>query len=238
MDREGGRHANLRALMVALLTGSLLALALGVRHSIEPDHLAAVSTIVAERRGRRAAVQGAAWGLGHTVSLLAIGAVLLVLRRTLPARLDDVLEWMVALTLLLLGARAIRRAAQLACQGPVASHAHGGRPHVHAGPADHVHLAGWTLARRPLVVGLLHGLAGSGALTAIAMPTLGSGLWFLLCFGIGAMAGMALMCGLAGLALGGLFSRRGARWLIGGAGVLSLLLGLIKGWPLTMRLLS
>jgi hypothetical protein len=224
--------------MLALFTGSLLALALGVRHSIEPDHLAAVSTIVAERRGRRAAVQGAAWGLGHTLSLLAIGAVLLVLRRTLPGRLDDALEWVVALTLLVLGARAVRRAAQAGGHGPVASHAHGGRPHAHAGPSDHVHLGGWTLARRPLVVGLLHGLAGSGALTALAMPTLGSGLWFLLCFGLGAMAGMALLCGLAGLALGRLFSRRGARWLIGGAGVLSLVLGVMKGWPLTIRLLS
>src|SRR5690349_15955726 len=137
MDRMGGRHANLRALMVALFTGSLLALALGVRHSIEPDHLAAVSTIVAERQGRRAAVQGAAWGLGHTVSLLAIGALLLLLRRTLPSRLDDALEWLVSLTLLVLGTRAIRRASQLGCHGPVVSHAHAGQPHVHAGPADH-----------------------------------------------------------------------------------------------------
>jgi hypothetical protein len=224
--------------MLALLTGSLLALALGVRHSIEPDHLAAVSTLVAERHGKRAAAQGAAWGLGHTVALLAIGALVLLLRRSLPSRIDDALEWVVAATLLVLGARALRRAARLGCQGEMSAHAHGPRRHAHAGPVDHVHLGGWTLARRPLVVGLLHGLAGSGALTALAMPSFGSGLWFLFCFGIGAMAGMALWCGLAGLALGGLLSRRGGRWLIGGAGVLSLVLGVIKGWPLTVRLLS
>ncbi len=221
--------------MLALLTGSLLALALGVRHSMEPDHLAAVSTIVAERRGRRAAAQGAAWGLGHTLALLAIGGVLLLARRGLPERIDDALECVVALTLLYLGARAIGRAVDRG-GGPVHAHAHGGTSHQHAGPSDHVHLAGWTLARRPLVVGLLHGLAGSGALTALAMPSLGSGMWFLFCFGLGAMAGMALLCGLAGLALGRL--RGSARWLLGGAGMLSLILGLIKGWPLTLRLLG
>jgi hypothetical protein len=232
------QRANLPGLMWALLTGSLLALTLGLRHAAEPDHLAAVSTIVAERRGRRAAVRGAVWGLGHTLSLCLVGALLLALRASLPGRIDDLFELVVALTLLWLGARSLGRAVADR-GGPATAHAHGSHRHSHGGPADHLHLGGYTVARRPLVVGLLHGLAGTGALTALAMPSLGSGLWFLLLFGLGATLGMALLCGLAGAALRALFtSPRGRAFALGGAGALSLALGLFKGWPLVLRLLA
>jgi high-affinity nickel permease len=163
--------------MWPVLLAGVLALALGVRHALEPDHLAAVSTLVAGGGGgRQALATGAVWGLGHSLALLALGALLLGLRARLPVRVENGLEAMVGLMLLALGARALtRRSAE---------------PHAHA--------------RRPLAVGLLHGVAGSGALTALAiaaLPSLWAQLWFMLWFGVGAMAGMALCAGLAGFAL-------------------------------------
>ncbi|MCA9679224.1 MAG: hypothetical protein KC464_29610, partial [Myxococcales bacterium] len=70
---------------LGLVTGCLLGVALGARHALEPDHLAAVSTLVAERpRPRQAALLGAMWGLGHTLSLVVVGAALMLARGELP----------------------------------------------------------------------------------------------------------------------------------------------------------
>src|SRR5438105_1111686 len=97
--------------MLSLLTGWSLGVLLGARHALEPDHLAAVSTLVAERPTTRgAALLGAAWGLGHTSALLVAGGLLLSLRTRMPAALADVFELAVAVMLLLLGARALRNA--------------------------------------------------------------------------------------------------------------------------------
>src|SRR4030095_1880283 len=92
--------------------GSLL----GMRHALEPDHLAAVSTLVSgERSSYKAAFLGACWGLGHTVALVVVGAFVVVLRTGLPARVSNVFEFGVALMLVGLGLRAIYLAAR---QGP------------------------------------------------------------------------------------------------------------------------
>jgi high-affinity nickel-transport protein len=231
------------------ITGGLLALSLGVGHAVEPDHLAAVSTLVADLRGagrrvRRAALLGLSWGAGHTLAILAVGLALGGLRATIPGRLDDLFELVVAGTLLVLGGRAIVRAVRAGRSGPAHLHTHGagGVHHVHSGPSDHVHLGRVTLARQPLVVGLLHGLAGSGALAAsafAAIPNHAASFAFLLLFGAGATIGMA-----GAAALGGLLSarlaagRRASIALVAVAGVLSLALGAVKGWPLALRLLS
>src|SRR6187551_1509908 len=99
--------------IVELLTSSGLGSLLGMRHALEPDHLAAVSTLVTgQRGGYKAAWLGACWGFGHTCSLLAIGAVLVVLRAEMPARATDVFELGVALMLIALGIRAIHIAAR------------------------------------------------------------------------------------------------------------------------------
>jgi hypothetical protein len=204
--------------MLALLTAGLLALTLGMRHAVEPDHLAAVSTLVAEQGGgRRAALLGAWWGVGHTLALLALGGLLLAVRVHISGRLDDLFELAVAGTLLVLGARALRRA--------------------HRAEAPHHQHRG-----RPLVVGVVHGLAGTGALTALvlgSMPSVGSGLWFMTWFGLGAIVGMALLAGLAGLAVRRLTLSPRAQARLGvAAGALSLGFGLVKGWPLAVRLLG
>ena len=163
-----------------ILTGSALGSLLGMRHALEPDHLTAVSTLMTsvpgERSGIRAAMLGATWGLGHTLSLVVVGAVLVVLRAEMPARVADLFELFVAIMLVGLGVRAIVVAVRQGPIGPAHTHHHGPLVHNHAGAAPHVHVrlrgfrfggqVEWTLATRPLVVGAIHGLAGSGALTA------------------------------------------------------------------------
>lgn len=235
------------------VTGGLLALSLGMGHAVEPDHLAAVSTLVADLRGGalrrrvgRAALLGVSWGAGHTLAILVVGLAIGALRATVPGRLDDLFELVVAATLLVLGGRSIARAVRAGRSGPARPHAHrAGAHHVHhthEGPSDHVHLGRVTLARQPLVVGLLHGLAGSGALAAsafAAMPSHAASIAFLVLFGVGATIGMAGAAALGGLVSARLAAgRRASVALVATAGVLSLALGAVKGWPLALRLLS
>ena len=102
--------------VLEILTSSGLGSLLGMRHALEPDHLTAVSTLVTgERNSYRAAMLGAFWGLGHTLSLVVVGAVLVVLRAEMPARVSDLFELFVAVMLVGLGVRAMLLAVR---QGP------------------------------------------------------------------------------------------------------------------------
>ena len=228
--------------VLELLTSSSLASLLGMRHALEPDHLAAVSTLVTrERGGYKAALLGACWGVGHTVSLLAAGTVLVLLRAQMPARLADTFELGVAAMLVTLGLRAIYLAARQGPAGPVHAHHHGGRVHVHRGAPAHIHIGTWTLARRPLLVGAVHGLAGSGALTALVITTLPSTaarITYMVVFGLGSTLGMAALSGVLGWPLARLGSHRTvARAISLAVGCVSTLLGLAWGYPLLARIL-
>jgi high-affinity nickel permease len=177
---------------------------LGMRHALEPDHLAAVSTLASEERGGlKASLRlGAFWGLGHTLALLLVGGSLAVLGAQMPARLGFAFELLVALMICTLGVRAMMRAVAEGRAGSEHTHAHGGLTHTHAAPSEHLHLSRWTLATRPLLIGLMHGLAGSGALTALVMaelPTAGARLSYIALFGAGSVVGMSLLTGLAGV---------------------------------------
>src|SRR5262249_50389378 len=166
---------NVSMALLELLTSSSLGSLLGMRHALEPDHLAAVSTLVTGERGSlKAALLGACWGLGHTLALVAVGGVLLVLRAEMPASVSNLFELGVAVMLIGLGARAVYQAAKQGEDGPVHVHHHGRVVHTHHTGAPHIHIGAWTLARRPLLVGAVHGLAGSGALTALVLATLPS----------------------------------------------------------------
>src|SRR5258705_5906424 len=99
--------------VLELITSSGLGSLLGMRHALDPDHLAAVSTLVTgERSSSKAAWLGVCWGLGHTFALIAVGTVLVILRRQMPARVSDVFEMCVALMLVGLGLRAVYLAAR------------------------------------------------------------------------------------------------------------------------------
>jgi high-affinity nickel-transport protein len=227
--------------VLELVTSSGLGSLLGMRHALEPDHLAAVSTLVTgERSSAKAALLGACWGIGHTLSLVVVGAALVLLRAEMPARVADLFEFGVALMLVGLGLRAIYMAARQGPAGPVHAHHHGSRVHVHRGAPAHIHIGAWTLARRPLLVGAVHGLAGSGALTALVLatlPTAAARLTYMAVFGFGSTLGMAMVSGLLGWPL----ARIGQHHMLARAvsllvGCVSTVLGIAWGYPLVARL--
>jgi nitrile hydratase accessory protein len=210
--------------------GSLL----GIRHALEPDHLAAVATLMTgERSSAKAAWLGACWGLGHTLTLLAAGAMLVLLRVEMPVFASQLFELGVILMLVGFGVRAIYQGAYGGPAGP--THSHGNRR-----TSAPLHSRRLTLARRPLVVGAVHGLAGSGALTALVMATLPSALTqlsYLALFGIGSILGMAALSGLLGWPIARVGGHRAtARSLSLAVGCVSTMLGLIWGYPLIGRL--
>jgi len=224
--------------MSSSIAGVLIGLVVGLRHAFEPDHLTAVATLATETRGGRwGAALGALWGLGHTVSLIVVGVVLIALGEALPDRLAASFELAVSFVLIGLGVRAIVRATREGQHGPIHAHAHGGHAHVHAGPDAHVHLGRWTLAWRPLAVGLVHGLAGSGALTAFAfakLTTTAERLGYIVLFGLGSIAAMAMASALVGMSLRSLVRQQ--RWLSLSAGALSIVLGVVWSLPLWSQL--
>ena len=218
--------------MFSLLTGCWLGFLIGLRHALDADHLAAISTLVIEQpRPRRAALLGAFWGLGHSASLIAAGAVLLALRIQLAGPWAERFELAVAVMLIALGARSIRLS--LRSSGGEVAHAHGPLFHRHAAAEEHFHLRSATIARRPFLIGVVHGLAGTGGITALAMASMpgpAAALAYVAVFAIGSIAGMSLLTGLAGFPIGRLAQRpRTHKVLIGGVGTLSVVVGLIWG---------
>jgi hypothetical protein len=225
-----------------LIISSGLGSLVGMRHALEPDHLAAVSTLVSrEPSGIRAALLGAYWGLGHTLALVIVGASLVLLRAEMPAAMTNLFELVVGLMLIGLGVRAMAQAARQGNDGPDGVHRHGWLVHSHPGVPAHLHIGGWTLARRPLVIGAIHGLAGSGALTALVLttlPTTETRLAYMALFGLGSTIGMAALSGLLGWPLARLGSRRlVARVLTLLVGFMSTGIGMLWGQAAFARLL-
>src|SRR5262249_59117233 len=140
--------------VIELVTSSGLGSLLGMRHALEPDHLAAVATLVTgERSSAKAALLGVCWGLGHTLSLVVVGTALVILRAEMPARVSDLFELCVALMLIGLGLRAIYLAARQGPAGPVHVHHHGGRAHPHPRVPAPTHIRTPTPARPPPLLG-------------------------------------------------------------------------------------
>jgi len=182
-----------------LSTASLLGLGLvfGLKHALEADHVAAVSTIVSEHRSVwSSSLVGALWGVGHTLSLLVAGVAVIVLHVEINDRVAMALELGVAVMLISLGANALRRLWR-GGRAHMHVHQHGGRPHLHphlhggAAEADphHHHRIGV----RPLLIGVVHGLAGSAALMLLVLSSIPSpriGFAYIIIFGIGSIGGM------------------------------------------------
>jgi hypothetical protein len=229
--------------VIELIASSGFGSLLGMRHALEPDHLAAVSTMVSrERNGFRAAWLGLCWGIGHTASLVIVGAALVVFRAEMPESVTNLFELGVAVMLIGLGVRAIALAARQGPDGPLVVHRHGRIVHRHAALTAHVHVAHWTLARRPLVVGALHGLAGSGALTALVLttlPTTAARVTYLALFGLGSTLSMAALSGLLGWPLARLGTHHAFTRVVSllvGCG--STALGIAWGYPLVAYFLA
>ena len=184
----------------------LVGFLLGMRHALEADHVAAIASLTGRGQSLgRALRQGGAWGLGHTLTLLLFGAVVLFMERVIPQSLAQALEAAVGLMLVLLGADLLRRLRRQRVHLHVHRHADGRRHlhlHSHAGDRDghdperhhHPHPQGFPL--RALLVGLMHGMAGSAALILLTLETVAdpaSGLIYILLFGAGSILGMALL---------------------------------------------
>jgi ABC-type nickel/cobalt efflux system permease component RcnA len=247
--------------MTSLLAVTLLGFFLGMRHATDPDHVIAVTTIVS-RHGSpaRAAVIGTLWGIGHTLTILVVGACIVLLGWVIPPRVGLSLELSVGVMLIALGVlnlRGVLGGATMAAalQDPAAgrihthAHAHGDylhtHPHQHQ-PEAHPHrpedtplarldrlLGGLALydALRPLIVGIIHGLAGSAAVALLVLTAIGNSGWsvvYLLVFGLGTIIGMMLITvGLAWPLVGA--SRRFAhlpRRMRVASGVISVITGL------------
>ena len=179
----------------------VLGFVLGLRHALDADHLAAVSTFVTQERSLlRSSLIGAFWGVGHTAALLVFGMGVAVFRLTLTPRLAQFLEFLVGCMLIWLGANALFK---LSARGKVHvhSHAHDGvehsHLHVHVGNAAHEHLhQTLRLGGRPFVVGVVHGLAGTAALMMLvvgAIPSVLLAAGYILIFGLGSIGGMMAM---------------------------------------------
>jgi high-affinity nickel permease len=186
------------ALVSSLLAGG----AIGVTHALESDHLAAVATLVEEDTDRPGLV-GASWGVGHTIPIAAIGLAFVVLGLQLPESVTRLFEVGVAIVLVALGARLLLGVVR---ETDRFTHTHGGDGHSHT----HVGLGDWSLglshghARgESFAVGVLHGVAGSGALVVAltaAAPSIESAITFLGGFGalsVLTMAGVSIAWGQA-----------------------------------------
>jgi ABC-type nickel/cobalt efflux system permease component RcnA len=216
----------------------------GLHHALDPDHLVAVSTIVSEHKSvSRSSLVGTFWGVGHTSSLLFISLIVLLLRASIPQNIARWMEAPVALMLVALGVTTIIRAVrERGLRIHTHTHSHDeSSPHTHL----HIHLEEehlhqhrfFKVGKRPFVVGMVHGVAGSAALTLLVLSTIPSvalGLLYIGVFGIGSIGGMLLMSALIGLPFA-LTARRYA-FLNGGirlvAGAFSILYGLVLAWKL------
>jgi len=190
-----------------------LGLIYGLKHATEADHIVAVSAIVSEHKKlARAAIVGGLWGAGHTASLVVVGMIVLALRVAIPQRVAGWLEFSVALMIIALGVIAFRKALHRRSDLHAHRHGHGMFLHSHihfheaedrtnAMAAKHTHRVA-RIGVKPMIVGAVHGLAGSAALTLLVLTQIASpmlGLVYLAIFGIGSILGMLVMSGLVGL---------------------------------------
>jgi high-affinity nickel-transport protein len=209
--------------MLSFLSIIAVGFALGMRHATDPDHVIAVTTIVSrQRKLSRAALIGAFWGIGHTLTILVVGSLIILFGVVIPARIGLSMELSVGLMLVILGIVNVRAFVRDLPAPPDDSpsllhshpHSHGDYVHTHShshAPETHPHIANKTplalLDRlfgkiglyqqiRPLVIGIVHGLAGSAAVALLVLTTIRDPRWavaYLLVFGLGTVAGMMLI---------------------------------------------
>ena len=251
--------------MMTFLSIITLGFFLGMRHATDADHVIAVSTIVTRQRDvGRSALIGAAWGVGHTLTILLVGAAIILFNLVIPPRIGLSMELSVGLMLIILGLMNVRsffRSIPAPAESRDAStithshaHSHGDYVHSHAhghAPEHHPHRSDQTplgyLDRifgrllpyqylRPLIVGVVHGLAGSAAVALLVLATIHNGRWavaYLLVFGIGTIAGMMLITiSIASTVRVLPASLRFSRGLAMASGLLSIGLGLVVAYQI------
>jgi ABC-type nickel/cobalt efflux system permease component RcnA len=212
--------------MIGLLSILALGFLLGMRHATDPDHVIAVTTIVSnQRNSMRAALIGAFWGIGHTLTIFVVGAGIILFNLVIPVRLGLSMELSVAVMLIILGAWNVAGFVRAVPAGSTDdheaakvvhshAHSHGGLVHNHTHAHQHesrsdlpddipLHWMDRVFGKvslyqyvRPLVVGIVHGLAGSAAVALLVLTTIRNVHWaiaYLLIFGVGTIAGMMVI---------------------------------------------
>ncbi|MCM3737559.1 sulfite exporter TauE/SafE family protein [Bacillus cytotoxicus] len=188
---------------------SILALGfvLGIKHAIEPDHIIAVSTIASQSKKLfRSTLAGVFWGIGHTATLFIIGIILILMKGEIPEKWAMSLEFLVGIMLVYLGLTTVFSLKNI----HVHQHEHDGEEHkhkhihshIHSGKHEHKHQHTNVSYLKSLLIGLVHGLAGSGAMVLLTMSTVKS-VWeaaiYILIFGVGTIIGMLFFTTLIGL---------------------------------------
>lgn len=189
-----------------LLTTLVLGFALGMKHALDADHVVAVSTIVSQYRNPfKAALVGIFWGIGHTTTLLLVGIAVIVFKLAIPDQLALSMEFLIGLVLFGLGIQILWKYLPKKKHSHV--HDHGDEMHTH----EHFHLRkdGAEVIQhhaprqhRSLLLGMIHGLAGSAALMLLVLGTIRSpieGVIYILIFGVGSILGMMVISTLIGL---------------------------------------
>ena len=253
--------------MSALVSVILLGFFLGMRHATDADHVLAVTTIVSRQRSLAGAMAvGALWGLGHTVTILLVGGTIVLFGLVIPPRVGLTMELSVALMLILLGILNLSGllgrvnealSAARAHVHPVHTHPHrhGDYVHSHAHghePSTHGHREDQTVQARldrafgrlglyqllrPVIVGLVHGLAGSAAVALLVLAAIRDPGWavaYLLIFGVGTIAGMMLITTAVAVPLAYTARRFEGlnRHLVTASGLLSLVFGLFLAYQI------
>ncbi|MFB6084495.1 MAG: high-affinity nickel-transporter protein [Halorientalis sp.] len=186
------------AIAAAAITGAVI----GFRHSLEADHLAAISTLVDDRKTDRPGVVGASWGVGHSFPIVAVGLLFVFLGTSLPDAVRLAFEVLAGLILVYLGLRMLLAVAGLLT---VERHEHDGHEHAHVSLGSvsigsfHAHVDG-----ESFLVGVVHGLAGSGAIVvalAASASTVPSSFSLLLSFSIITILTMSVLSHLWGSVL-------------------------------------
>lgn len=208
----------------------VLGFLIGMRHALEADHVAAVASLATQCSSVADTVRhGISWGLGHTITLFLFGSIALLMDSVIPENYAAGLEFAVGIMLILLGLDVLRRLYKK--QIHFHTHKHdGGVKHFHAhaherskthSPSAHQHVHPPKLPRRALMIGLIHGMAGSAALILLTVNTTGSiltGVLYMCLFGMGSIGGMALLSFAIAIPLRR--SQHGLSWVYNGLQVL------------------
>jgi len=186
----------------ALMVFGLL---LGMGHALDADHVVAVSTIVSESRSLlRSLLIGVVWGIGHTATLLIVGLFALFFGLNPPPWVAISAEFLVGLILIILGIQILWRYNKKRTHAHYHDHGDGIHIHFHAHEVTegHTHEHHGPHTRKPLFVGVVHGLAGSGAVMLLVLGTIQdplAGALYIITFGLGSILGMLAVSALIGL---------------------------------------